>query len=234
MEKSNIFKKILAIMGLLLIPIIGLYSYSNQISIKVVEEQIRQNSGDKLSFFVQQIDAEFDQYMISVNNLAIEPLVRAFITLPSSSTNSELFEAKLSVQEDLEIKGKAGILQRAYTLYAPRSGEVVSTHGSISYKQMFVDTVHKGELKPFIWTYSVEDNSRIPNAFVYRIVEPLFVYEELEQALATLFYIMKMTPQSLRVQRTWSELMNCCLCLRSIRRRSSKGLFWHRCKIKSI
>lgn len=182
MEKSNIFKKILAIMGLLLIPVIGLYSYSNQISIHVVEDQIRQNSGDKLSFFVQQIDAEFDQYMISVNNLAIEPLVRAFTTLPSSSTNSELFETKLSLQDDLDIKGKAGILKRAYTLYAPLSGEVVSTHGSISYKQMFVDTVHKGELKPFIWTYSVEDNSRIPNAFVYRIVEPLFVYEDLEQA----------------------------------------------------
>ncbi|MFX3636066.1 MAG: sensor histidine kinase [Candidatus Pristimantibacillus sp.] len=182
MEKSNIFKKILAIMGLLLIPFVALYTYSNQVSVKVVQEEIQQNNRNKLSFLVQQIDDQFDQMMTSVNNLGIEPRVKTFMALDPASSSYSSFQHKLELQEELERRGKTGGWSHAYTLYAPLSGQVVSTHNSITFKKLFHDEIVNKPVDPFTWKFEPMNNSRVPDSFVFRTVEPLSAYDDTEQA----------------------------------------------------
>ncbi|WP_419871853.1 cache domain-containing sensor histidine kinase [Candidatus Pristimantibacillus sp. PTI5] len=182
MEKSNIFKKILAILGLLLIPFVALYSYSNQVSVQVVQEEIQQNNRNKLSFLVQQIDDEFNQFMTSVNNLGIEPRVKSFIAMDPQSSSYASFELKLELQEELERRGKTGGWSHSYTLYAPMSDQVVSTHGSISFKKLFRDEIVGKPVDPFIWKFEPMDNSRVPDSFTFRTIEPLSAYDHTEEA----------------------------------------------------
>jgi two-component system sensor histidine kinase YesM len=181
-EKSNIFKKILAIMGLLLIPFVALYTYSNQVSVKVVQEEIQQNNRNKLSFLVQQIDVQFDQMMTSVNNLGIEPRVKTFMAMDPASSSYSSFQLKLELQEELERRGKTGGWSHAYTLYAPLSDQVVSTHGSITFKKLFHDEIVSKPVDPFTWKFEPMNNSRVPDSFVFRTVEPLSAYDHTEQA----------------------------------------------------
>lgn len=182
MEKSNIFKKILAIMGLLLLSFVALYTYSNQVSVKVVQEEIQQNNRNRLSFLVQQIDNVFDQFMTSVNNLGIEPRVKAFIGLDPKSSDYASFQLKLELQEELERRGKTGGWSHAYTLYAPLSDQVVSTHGSITFKKLFHDAIINNSVDPFIWKFEPTTNSRVPDSFVFRTVEPLSAYDHPKDA----------------------------------------------------
>ncbi|WP_054028302.1 histidine kinase [Bacillus sp. FJAT-28004] len=182
MEKSNIFKKILAIMGLLLLSFVALYTYSNQVSVKVVQEEIQQNNRNKLSFLVQQIDDEFDKFMNSVNNLGIEPRVKSFIALDPKSSEYASFQLKLELQEELERRGKTGGWSHAYTLYAPLSDQVVSTHGSITFKKLFRDEIANKPVDPFIWKFEPMTNSRVPDSFVFRTVEPLSAYDHPKDA----------------------------------------------------
>jgi two-component system sensor histidine kinase YesM len=181
-EKSNIFKKILAIMGLLLLSFVALYTYSNQVSVKVVQEEIQQNNRNRLSFLVQQIDDVFDQFMTSVNNLGIEPRVKAFIALDPKSSAYASFQLKLELQEELERRGKTGGWSHAYTLYAPLSDQVVSTHGSITFKKLFRDEIINMPVDPFIWKFEPMTNSRVPDSFVFRTVEPLSAYDHPKEA----------------------------------------------------
>ncbi|WP_139996380.1 cache domain-containing sensor histidine kinase [Paenibacillus paridis] len=183
MEKSNIFKKILAIMALLLIPFVALYTYSNQVSVRVVQEEIQQNNRNKLSFLVEQINAEFDRFMTSVNNLGIEPRVKAFSAMNSESSTYETFELKLELQEELERRGKTGGWSHSYSLYAPLSDEVVSTHGSITFKKLFRDEIVNQPVDPFLWIFEPMDNNRVPDSFVFRTVEPLSAFDRTKDAV---------------------------------------------------
>ncbi|MGO4543571.1 sensor histidine kinase [Paenibacillus sp. 2TAB23] len=182
MEKSNIFKKILAILGLLLIPFVALYTYSNQVSVQVVQEEIQQNNRNKLSFLVQQIDDEFDQFMTSVNNLGIEPRVISFIEMDPESSGYDSFQLKLELQEELERRGNTGGWSHSYTLYAPMSDQVVSTHDSITFKKLFRDEIVNKPVDPFIWKFNSMDNSRVPDSFVFRTIEPLSAYDQTDEA----------------------------------------------------
>lgn len=183
MEKSNIFKKILAIMALLLIPFVALYTYSNQVSVRVVQEEIQQNNRNKLSFLVEQINAEFDRFMTSVNNLGIEPRVKAFSAMNPESSTYDTFELKLELQEELERRGKTGGWSHSYSLYAPLSDEVVSTHGSITFKKLFRDEIVNQPVDPFLWIFEPMDNNRVPDSFVFRTVEPLSAFDRTKDAV---------------------------------------------------
>lgn len=182
MEKSNIFKKILAIMGLLLIPFVALYTYSNQVSVKVVQEEIQQNNRNRLSFLVQQLDDKFDQFMTSVNNLGIEPRVKSFIAMDEKSSSYASFQLKLELQEELERRSKTGGWSHSYTLYAPLSDQVVSTHGSLAFKKLFREEMVNKPIEPFKWSFEPMANSRVPDSFVFRTVEPLSAYDHTEDA----------------------------------------------------
>ncbi|OMF38750.1 hypothetical protein BK133_00650 [Paenibacillus sp. FSL H8-0548] len=182
MEKSNIFKKILAIMALLLIPFVALYTYSNQVSIRVVQEEIEQNNRNNLSFLVQQIDAEFNKFMTSVINLGIEPRVETFTVMESESGNYDSFKIKLELQEELERRGKTGGWSHSYSLYAPLSDVVVSSHNSITFKKLFRDEIVSNPVQPFIWKFDPMENDRVPDSFVFRTVEPLTAYDYAKEA----------------------------------------------------
>jgi two-component system sensor histidine kinase YesM len=170
-------------MALLLIPFVALYTYSNQVSVRVVQEEIQQNNRNKLSFLVEQINAEFDRFMTSVNNLGIEPRVKAFSAMIPESSTYETFELKLELQEELERRGKTGGWSHSYSLYAPLSDEVVSTHGSITFKKLFRDEIVNQPVDPFLWIFEPMDNNRVPDSFVFRTVEPLSAFDRTKDAV---------------------------------------------------
>lgn len=182
MEKSNIFKKILAIMALLLIPFVVLYSYSTQVSINVVQDEIEQNNRNNLSFLVQQIDSEFNKFMTSVVNLGIEPRVETFTEMVAESSLYDSFKIKLDLQKELERRGNTGGWSHSYTLYAPLSDVVVSSHHSITFKKLFRDEIVSKPVEPFIWKFEPMQHNDVPDSFVFRTVEPLTAYDYSNEA----------------------------------------------------
>jgi two-component system sensor histidine kinase YesM len=60
-KRLNIFSKVVLLIVLLLVPIIILYSFSNHVSVGVVENEIRSRNLNRLSIFQNQIDSEIEK-----------------------------------------------------------------------------------------------------------------------------------------------------------------------------
>ncbi len=77
--KLNIFSKMMILVILLLIPVLLLYSFSNHISKRVVQEQLQTSNLNQLSFFLHQLDSNMDQLSMAPVILSSDPYIREFI-----------------------------------------------------------------------------------------------------------------------------------------------------------
>ncbi|MCR2806998.1 sensor histidine kinase [Paenibacillus soyae] len=73
MPRSNLFKKLMALVILMLIPIMGLYVYSNQTSTEVLREELHESSRNQLQFFQHQVDTTIQSISLWPNLLLHDP-----------------------------------------------------------------------------------------------------------------------------------------------------------------
>lgn len=73
MPTFNLYRKMLTILVVMLIPIIVLYVYSNKTSSDVLREELQNSSRDQLNFFQQQIDTTIHSISQWPNLLIYDP-----------------------------------------------------------------------------------------------------------------------------------------------------------------
>ena len=60
MSKFNLFRKIMLFIFLMLIPIVGLYFYSNQTTTNVLSKELSRSNTNQLVFFQNQVNTNID------------------------------------------------------------------------------------------------------------------------------------------------------------------------------
>ncbi|NMO94712.1 sensor histidine kinase [Paenibacillus lemnae] len=181
MEKTNLFKKILAILWLLLVPVTLMFSYSNYISVQVVKTEIEENSRNRLSFFMRQVDNEMDKFVTSLGSLSKNPSIRQFINMEPGADPYPQFQSKLSVYEELSSLN-IGSWRHSFTVFAPEREEAVTTHHWVLYSEYFIRTLQAEGREPFRWFYDPSSNSSMPSSFVWRTIEPFSAIEDVNKA----------------------------------------------------
>lgn len=72
-KRMNLFTKTISLVILLLVPIISLYSFSNVVSVRLLEDEIKIRNLNRLSIFQQQIDANIEKLSSYLLALSADP-----------------------------------------------------------------------------------------------------------------------------------------------------------------
>lgn len=176
--KKNTLTRIILIIIMLLLPILVLYAISNQVSIRVIEREVKSYKWKDLSFAAQElhsnlVNAEMLAFLLS-DDIHIQNLRHTHLIHNAYERNEEI----LRVNERLKLLNVAGRWDTQYTIYVPESGVVVSTNPNVSYnlealKENFTPTWKYQNLNVF--HYSEE-------RMVRHFVKPESKADDLERA----------------------------------------------------
>jgi two-component system sensor histidine kinase YesM len=126
----NVITKVILLIILILTPIIGLYAYTNQQSVHVIEEQINTRNEEKLSYFLNQLESLLDQNMMYATLATKDPEIRnvAFGNLPESGYDRQ--NVIQSIQSKLNLFSITNQVMNIISIYFPRSDLSISTVSS--------------------------------------------------------------------------------------------------------
>lgn len=136
----NVITKVILLIILILAPIIGLYAYTNQQSVHVIEEQINTRNEEKLSYFLNQLESTLDQNMMYAALATKDPEIRnvGFGNLPASGYDRQ--KVIQSIQGKLNLFSITNQVMNIISVYFPRSVLAVSTVSSVlTDRQEFID-----------------------------------------------------------------------------------------------
>ncbi|MFC4597256.1 sensor histidine kinase [Cohnella hongkongensis] len=152
--KKSIFRKIVILIVLLLIPILALYSYSYLTSVNVVRKSVDELNWSRLSFFMSQLELYTDELSKSAVLVGRDPSVAEYIRDRDRTTRFEAFKKRSDVEKKLSLQIAVSGWVNQQTLYFPDFQEVISTDYSIPY-----DDIDKlSEQKAKVWTYRYDPN----------------------------------------------------------------------------
>jgi two-component system sensor histidine kinase YesM len=182
--KRSIFGKFITLLVALLIPVLLLYSYSNRVSVQVVEEQIKTSNLNQLSYFTNQIDKLVEQLMTFSIVLSQNPEINEFNSNFPQGGLIDKTEYKNLISRKLSLQSISSRLTNEITFYAPNIKEVVSSKSFKEYDEEYLKKNVSLE-----WKYRVrETRSGLKPEFVKFIVDPFSAYQNLEKA-RTIFEI---------------------------------------------
>jgi two-component system, sensor histidine kinase YesM len=179
MFKLNIFRKIVLMLILILLPIVVLYAISTRISMNVVQKQIYESNLDQLTFLMNQLDTNIEQLSMFPVLLSYDPSIRDYIDRRSPKQIEALI-AESRIREKLSLQSVANSWQNELTILFPEEFKLISSSPFRS--------AHDDEMNGPIynqWTYIEEGLSQSRKTFfVLEIGEPAReVKKELAEAV---------------------------------------------------
>ncbi|UKS25756.1 histidine kinase [Paenibacillus sp. HWE-109] len=166
--KLNIFSKILILLVLLLIPIVLLYSFTNRITNRVVQDQIQSSNLNQLSFFMHQLDADVERLAMSPVILGSDPYVREYIDRYNAPDYDMLKEQSRIIQK-LSLQSVSSGWVNELTIATPKEKQVLSS-------SIFVNGTDSWPWQRAIqrtWTYEQREGDKGVGSFIREISEPI-------------------------------------------------------------
>ncbi|GFZ85240.1 hypothetical protein GCM10008018_34060 [Paenibacillus marchantiophytorum] len=166
--KLNIFSKILVLLVLLLIPIVLLYSFTNRITNRVVQDQIQSSNLNQLSFFMHQLDADVERLAMSPVILGSDPYVREYIDRYNAPDYDMLKEQSRIIQK-LSLQSVSSGWVNELTIATPKEKQVLSS-------SIFVNGTDSWPWQRAIqrtWTYEQREGDKGLGSFIREISEPI-------------------------------------------------------------
>lgn len=130
MPKFNLFRKMLLILVIMLIPITVLYLYSNKTSSDVLREELKNSSRDQLNFFQQQIDTTIHAISQWPNLLIYDPDISTLKDIPRQEgdyLDLETIELIKRIQKKLSIQENSINWASQLTIYSPSLNRVITS-----------------------------------------------------------------------------------------------------------
>lgn len=157
MPKFNLFTKIIMLIVMMLVPIIGLYFYSNKTSTDVLGQELNNSNMNQLTFFQNQVNTSIDSLAIWPHLLIHDPDISSFkdIFLQSEYLNLDAITVVKRVQTKLSIQESSFDWKSKLQVYSPSLGRVISVDGVWNYSE--ADIADK--LRPG-WQVQEEENGR--------------------------------------------------------------------------
>ncbi|MEK4106163.1 histidine kinase [Paenibacillus sp. FSL R10-2791] len=199
-SRFSLFAKINCLIILLFIPIIIMYTFSNNVTYDVVSKELQVSNTKQLTFLSSQIDSRINQMMDFTLILSRDPNVRAFNGLNIWADRYDQMQTRYVIQEKMVLQsGVADIWPARYAVHSQQNIDVISNYNrafgydedylkrNMSGKWTYGDhsLESKDELKSFYWFYT--DSLAQPGMLTGSnlVIEASFSYENIQNMLDT-------------------------------------------------
>ncbi|MCA0757599.1 histidine kinase [Paenibacillus sp. N4] len=146
--KMTTYRKVIALIIALLIPIILLYGYSNQVSINVVKATIEDQNRNRLAFSMSQMDMMIDQLMKHSITASRDYSIMEYMNGRGSSEPLTQLQRHVRIVDMLNMQTTTSAWSNQIILYLRDSKEVISTDYSAVYDEEKVSARELGK-----WTH---------------------------------------------------------------------------------
>ncbi len=125
-NRLTIFHKIVLFIVLLLIPIVGLYVYSNQVSVSIIRNEIRDAIANRLSFLQNRLNLQIDLLSKGAFQLGGDPILKSYGTIEGFESYFDVIDFKKKVEDRITVQNNTSDWRTETTVYFPESRQAVS------------------------------------------------------------------------------------------------------------
>lgn len=134
----NTFGKIILLVVSLLIPIILLYGYSNQVSVNVVRDTIEGGNKNRLAFFMSQMEMMIDQLTKYSVTASRDYSIREYMDGRHTDSRLTQLQRQSRIVEMLNMQIATSAWNNQIILHLTDSKEVLSTDYSVQYDEAYM------------------------------------------------------------------------------------------------
>lgn len=199
-SRFSLFAKMNGLIVILFIPIIVIYTYSNNVTFNVVSKELQMSNTRQLAFLSSQIDSRINQIMDFTMTFSKDPNVQKFNGLNIWEDRYDRMQTRYVIQEKMNLQsGVMDIWPARYTVHSQHNKDVISNfNNSMQYNENYLERNMSGK-----WTYG--DGEMVspdqPNSFYWfysdsltqqgmltgsnLVIEASFGYENIQNMLDT-------------------------------------------------
>lgn len=198
--RFSLFSKMNGLILILFIPIVIMYTYSNDVAFNVVSKELKLSNTRQLSFLSSQIDSRINQMVDFSNTFSKDPNVQRFNGLKIWEDRYDRMQTRFIVQEKMALQsGVINIWPVRYTVYSQQNKELISNYNNpAEYDEEFLKrnmigkwTYGNGEAKAkdepsyFHWFYTESYGQQGKLNGSNLVIEASFSYENIQNMLDT-------------------------------------------------
>lgn len=149
-SRFSLFAKINGLIIILFIPIIFIFTYSNNIAFDVVSNELQMSNTKQLAFLSIQIDSRINQMMDFTMTFSKDPNVQKFNGLNIWADRYDRMQTRFVIQEKMALQsGVIDIWPARYTVHSQHNKEVISNYNNtIGYNEEYLKQNMSGK-----WIY---------------------------------------------------------------------------------
>lgn len=199
-SRFSLFAKINLLIVILFIPILIMYTYSNNVTYDVVSKELQISNTKQLTFLSSQIDSRINQMMDFSLILSRDPNVRAFNGLNLWQDKYDQMQTRYIIQEKMTLQtGVTDLWPTRYAVYSQQNKEVIANYKrDTGYDEAYLkknmsgqwtygdhSTDSKDTLQSFYWFYtdSLSQSGVLTGSNL--VIEASFSYENIQNMLDT-------------------------------------------------
>ncbi|MGZ9584382.1 sensor histidine kinase [Paenibacillus marinisediminis] len=198
--KFSLSAKMNCLILLLFVPIIIMYSYSNDVAFNVVSKELQMSNARQLAFLSNQIDSRINQMMDFTITFSRDPNVQKFNGLALWEDRYDRMQTRYVIQEKMRLQsGITSIWPAKYTVYSQQNKEMVSNANdaraydeeylkqNMSGKWTYGDgtSIAADQKKDFYWFYSDSTGQQGTLTGSNLVVSARFGHENIQNMLDT-------------------------------------------------
>ncbi|WP_177186799.1 sensor histidine kinase [Paenibacillus sp. CF384] len=176
MRKLNTFGRVLGILLIVTIPIGIQYSNSHQVSMKVVQKELREAGKQRLAGLSTQLDTVLEQLSMNAIMLGQDPTIREFQYLYSLPGLLDPSRTKNAIVEKLVLNSTIMRWPNNISVYATTVQEVLSSGARVEY-----DEAYLRQYMSRSWAYR-SGGAGSSGKFYWYSVDPITAYNDVKQA----------------------------------------------------
>ncbi|WP_165972075.1 sensor histidine kinase [Paenibacillus piri] len=177
-RQVSIFTKIFVMVLLLLIPILILYTYSNQVSMGVVRDEIEKSSLNRLSFFLSQVDSAVNQFSKLSYTLGKEPEAVKFQTVHQSYDLFDSIKLRQTLSEKIKLQSLSNSWINEITIFSPSMEQFITSNPAAKYNLNYFQQYYSP-----MWGYQKKVTDFGPEYFFIRhSAEPSILFNDIAHA----------------------------------------------------
>jgi len=132
-SRQSLFAKMNLLLLILFIPIILMYSYSNDVALNVVSKELQMSNTRQLAFLSGQIESRIKQMMDFTISFSKDPNVKTFNGLQIWGDRYDRMQTRYAVQEKMVLQsGLVNIWPARYTVYSQQNQDLISNFSNES------------------------------------------------------------------------------------------------------
>jgi two-component system sensor histidine kinase YesM len=199
-SKFSLFAKMNSLIIILFIPIIILYTYSNDVTFNVVSKELQMSNTKQLTFLSNQIDSRIKQMMDFTITFSKDPNIQKFNGLNIWDDSYSRMQTRFVIQEKMVLQsGVIDIWPARYAVHSQQNKDIISNYNtSKNYDENYLkrnmsgkwtygngETESPEELKSFYWFYtdSLAQQGMLTGSNL--VIEANFSYQNIQNMLDT-------------------------------------------------